>query len=109
MYLFQKQTKARVEELNNESLFVWREMMAEFKQKWPAIKTRRRVEVHVNSLSIEEMKRISMEKFLLRENSQLSRIFAIKDLNVEVIYVTPFQITSDVLGYYLKILEIGDV
>ncbi len=32
-----------------------------------------------------------------------------KDPNVEVIYVSPFQMTSDVLGYYMKILEIGDI
>jgi len=38
LYLFQKQTKDRVEELTNESLFVWKEMMDEFQQKWPAIK-----------------------------------------------------------------------
>ena len=50
-----------------------------------------------------------MEKFLQRENAQLSRIFSLKDPNVDVIYVSPFQMTSDVLGYYLKILEIGDV
>jgi len=31
LYLFQKQTKERIEELTNESLFVWREMMDEFK------------------------------------------------------------------------------
>ena len=39
----------------------------------------------------------------------MSRIFSLKDPNVEVIYVTPFQMTSDVIGYYMKILEIGDV
>ena len=50
-----------------------------------------------------------MEKFLQRENAQLSRIFSLKDPNVEVIYVSPFQMTSDVLGYYMKILEIGDI
>jgi len=33
----------------------------------------------------------------------------LKDPEVEVIYVTPFQMTSDVLGYYMKILEIGEV
>ena len=48
-------------------------MMDEFKQKWPAIKTRRRVEVHINSLSIEELKRISMEKFLQREKKWIER------------------------------------
>ena len=84
-------------------------MMEEFRQKWPAIKTRKRIEIHVNSLSIEEAKRISMDKFLQRENAQISRIFASKDPNVDIIYVSPFQMTPDVLGYYTKILEIGDI
>jgi len=69
LYLFQKQTKERVEELTNESLFVWREMMDEFKQRWPSISQRKRVEVHINSISIGELQRISMEKFLQRENA----------------------------------------
>lgn len=64
LYLFQKQTKTKIEELNNESLFVWREMMEEFKKKWNDIKKKKRVEIHINSISIGEMKRISMEKFL---------------------------------------------
>jgi hypothetical protein len=83
-------------------------MMEEFRQKWPAIKKRKRVEIHVNSLSIEEVKRMSMDKFLQRENAQISRIFASKDPDVDVIYVSPFQMTPDVLGY-MKILEIGDM
>ena len=29
------ETKDKVEELTNESLFVWKEMMDEFKMKWP--------------------------------------------------------------------------
>ena len=108
LYQFQKETKNRVEEITNESLFVWKEMMEEFRNGWSAIKNRKRVEIHINSLSIDEMKRISMEKFLQRENAQLSRIFAAKDPNIEVIYISPYQMTPDVLGYYMKILEIGD-
>ena len=51
-----------------------------------------------------------MEKFLQRENAQISRIFATgKDPNVEIIYVCPYQMTHDVLGYYMKILEIAGV
>lgn len=84
-------------------------MMDEFQQKWPFIRSKRRVEVHISSISIGELKRISMEKFLQRENAQLSRIFSLKDPEVEVVYVTPFQMTSEVLGYYMKILEIGEV
>jgi hypothetical protein len=65
-------------------------MMEEFKSKWPDIKRKKRVEIHINSISIAELKRISMEKFLQRENSQISRIFAVKDPLVEIIYVSPF-------------------
>lgn len=94
--------------MNNENLFVWKEMQEEFKMKWPNIKKRKRVEVHINSMSVDEIKRISMEKFLQRENAQISRIFAAgKDLNVDIIYVCPYQMTPDVLGYYMKILEIS--
>ena len=58
---------------------------------------------------MHELKRISMEKFLQRENAQIARIFAVKDPNVDVIYVSPFQLTNDVTGYYMKILEIGEI
>lgn len=30
-----------------------------------------------------------------------------KDPNVDIIYVSPFQLTNDVIGYYMKIIEIG--
>ena len=79
-----------MEELNSESLFVWKEMMEEFKQRWPEIKRKKRVEIHVNSISVQEMKRMSMEKFLQRENAQISRIFSVKDPLVDVIYLSPF-------------------
>ena len=89
--MFQRQTKQKVEEKNEQKMFVWRQMTSEFKQKWPQIKSNKRVEVHINSLSIDELKRISMEKFLQRENSQISRIFAAgKDPNLEIIYVCPY-------------------
>ena len=43
-----------------------------------------------------------------RENAQISRIFGAKDPNVDIIYVSPYTMTPDVIGYYMKILEIGD-
>jgi hypothetical protein len=52
LFQFQKQTKAKVEELTNESLFIWKEMMEEFKAKWPEIKQKKRVEIHINSISV---------------------------------------------------------
>ncbi len=32
-----------------------------------------------------------------------------KDPNVDIIYVSPFQLTNDVIGYYMKIIEIGEI
>ena len=55
-------------------MFVWRQMMQEFKQKWSQIKKRRRVEIHINSLSIDELKRMSMEKFLQRQEELEAKI-----------------------------------
>ena len=104
-----KATKSKIEELNNESLFVWREMMEEFKKRWPEIRRKRRVEIHINSLSISDAKRISMEKFVQRENMQISRLFLLRDPNVNIIYISPYTFTNDVLGYYMKILQIGDI
>lgn len=64
--------------------------MEEFKKHWPEIKNKRRIEIHINSITVDELKRVSMEKFLQRENAQISRIFALKDPNIEIIYVSPF-------------------
>ena len=90
-------------------MILWKEMQEEFKLKWSDIKRKRRIEIHINSISYSEMKRISMEKFLQRENAQIARLFAVRDPNVDVIYVSPFTLTNDVTGYYMKILEIGDI
>jgi hypothetical protein len=98
-----------VEEINASNLALWREMQEEFKARWPEIKRKKRIEIHINSLSCAELKRISMEKFLQRENAQIARLFAVRDPNVDVVYVSPFTLTSDVTGYYMKILEIGDI
>jgi hypothetical protein len=48
---------------------LWREMQEEFKEKWQDIKRKKRIEIHINSMSMHEIKRISMEKFLQRENA----------------------------------------
>lgn len=65
-------------------------MQEEFKQRWQEIKKKKRIEVHINSHSMHEMKRISMEKFLQRENAQIARIFACRDPNVDIVYLSPF-------------------
>lgn len=55
------------------------------------------------------MKRMTVEKLKQKENSQIMRIFSVKDPNVDVIYVSPYTLTSEVFKYYMKILELVEV
>ena len=59
-------------------------MQEEFKRCWPDIKNSKRVEIHINSYSIAELKRMTVEKLKQKENSQVTRIFTVKDPNVDV-------------------------
>jgi len=109
LYQLMKNTKQKISQFNEESLSEWRVMMKEFRRRWPEIKKKRRVEIHINSYSFSEEKRLTMEKFKQRENSQISRIFSVKDPKVDVIYVSPFTLTNEVYEYYKKILELGEL
>lgn len=109
LYQLMKNTKAKIKQFNEESINEWRSMMKEFRRRWPEIKKKRRVEIHINSFSFSEAKRLTMEKFKQRENSQISRIFSVKDPKVDVIYIAPFTLTNEVYEYYKKILELGEL
>lgn len=109
LFQLMKNTKAKIKQFNEESINEWKIMMKEFRRRWPEIKKKRRVEIHINSYSFSEQKRLSMEKFKQRENSQISRIFSVKDPKVDVIYVSPFTLTNEVYEYYKKILELGEL
>ena len=52
---------------------------------------------------------MSIEKFKQKENSQIARIFSVKDPNVDVIYICPFILTQEVAKYYMKILELVEI
>lgn len=63
-----KNTKAKIKQFNEESINEWRTMMKEFRRRWPEIKKKRRVEIHLNSYSFSEAKRLTIEKFKQKEN-----------------------------------------
>ncbi len=37
------------------------------------------------------------------------RIFSVKDPNVDIVYICPFTMTSEVFKYYMKILELVEI
>ena len=83
--------------------------MEEFKRDWAEIKLKRRVEVHICSFSFEEMRRLTMEKFVQRQNSQICRIFRLKDPDIEIVYVAPFDLSPELISYYHKILDLAGI
>jgi len=52
---------------------------------------------------------MTVERLKQKENSQIMRIFSVKDPNVDVIYICPFALTNEVQKYYLKILELVEI
>lgn len=40
---------------------------------------------------------------------QITRIFSLKDPLVEVIYVCPYELSTEIVNYYYKILELGEI
>lgn len=67
------------------------------------------MEIHINSYSISEAKRKSIDHYKQKENAQITRIFNLKDPNVDVIYISPYTLTSEVTKYYAKILELVEI
>lgn len=84
---------------------IWEKMMEDFKQNWKFIKDAPRVEIHINSLSYSSYKNCTIDKFKQQQNNQLSRIMSLKDPNVEIIYIAPFEIDKDALSYYFSIMK----
>lgn len=72
------------------------------------IKTSRKVEVHIGSLSFEQFKRITIENRSHFEMSQISRVFkALESPDTFIIYVTPFQLSDDLIKYYQRLFKIA--
>lgn len=62
------------------------------------------MEIHVNSLSLDEMKRLTVCRLSEKKNIEIMRIFRVKDPNVSVVMVCPNEVPPEVLNYYHKIL-----
>ena len=87
----------------------WRRMREELQAGWASTKRKRRTEIHFHSISRDEQHRLGIPHFQARENMQLSRLCALADPLVDIVYVAPFEINDDVRSYYAKLLEVGGV
>lgn len=105
IYKLMKHSRALTMEYFLEVHEQWKQMMRLFKLKWPEIKNGPRIEIHMNSLSFSGYKNCTIEKFQEKESNQLSRLINLMDPNVEIIYISPFELGNEVLSYYFSILQ----
>jgi len=80
----------------------FRRLQISFAQGWDDIRGSR-VEIHVCSLSIDELRRGSMDNYQARQ-IQLGRIFRAATSNNQIIYVAPQEMHEDLQDYFFKVL-----
>ncbi len=109
LFLQYKQTKFLIKQRNQQEIDLYFSLAGDFKANWPQIKLNKRIEIHINSFSFQETRRLTMEKFLQRQNNQMTRIFNIRDPLVEIIYISPFDLPAEIINYYHKVMSLGDL
>jgi hypothetical protein len=96
MYTRHQKTRRLIATAWAAKLQGWRQMMSDFRRRWPRVVRRRRVIVHIPSLSYTCAQRESMHKFTTHENSQFSRMCDLADPLVDLVYVSPVPISDEV-------------
>eukprot|EP00817_Percolomonadidae_sp_ATCC50343_P002369 CAMPEP_0117432188 /NCGR_PEP_ID=MMETSP0758-20121206/11716_1 /TAXON_ID=63605 /ORGANISM="Percolomonas cosmopolitus, Strain AE-1 (ATCC 50343)" /LENGTH=812 /DNA_ID=CAMNT_0005221935 /DNA_START=20 /DNA_END=2455 /DNA_ORIENTATION=+ len=100
------ETKRRIEHHLEDQYEKWQHRMKRFQKSWPRLANKKRMIVHINSLSASEQVRSSLPKFKLMEQSQLARILV--DLQMplnHVVFITPQPIGDEGKEYIINILE----
>lgn len=85
------------------------ELTEQLKKEWALVSNGPRIEIHLCGLNYDEFQRTTMSKFSQRQNVQITRLFALRDPAVHIIYVTPYTLPSDLIIYYSKVLELCGV
>uniref|UniRef100_A0A7S4HAW2 IQCH-like ATP-grasp domain-containing protein n=1 Tax=Guillardia theta TaxID=55529 RepID=A0A7S4HAW2_GUITH len=102
---FRRATKL-IEEKIEDRKTQFQQLSIKLQQQWQDMSRRKRVVVHVPSISREEAQRMSVQDFAIRQNNQLGRLTWSSSPDVEVIYVAPFPLSPDVVQYYSKLLQV---
>ena len=102
------QSRMKAKNIFEEKYNNWTSMMKKFKSRWELIKSMPRVEIHFNNISPNTPNFLylnsTMHKFQEKENNQLNRIINLFDPNVEIIYISPCELSPDILSYYFSIM-----
>jgi hypothetical protein len=75
------------------------------------IKSSTKYEIHIPAHNYSEWQKISIDKYIERQNTELCRLFKIAENNhlndLRIIYVSPVQISKEIVKYYKKLLELA--
>nr|XP_056721734.1 IQ domain-containing protein H [Euleptes europaea] len=71
---------------------------------WNRIRTSTRTVIHIPSLGYTQHVREATPDFAIHQGSQIGRLCEIQDPNVDVVYVSPLQLTEELRQYYHKLL-----
>ena len=105
----QKESKDRARTLFDQRYKDWIHMQKNFQKRWEIIKNRPHIEIHLNSISLNSSNskymNTTFDHFVERENNQLNRIVNLFDSNIEIIYISPYELNTDIITYYTSIME----
>ncbi|CAD8110896.1 unnamed protein product [Paramecium sonneborni] len=104
-----EQTKQKVFQRTNLIFKEFQKRQEVFQENWNQYKLYQRIEIHLSSLCYSEYQRLTMDKFIQKENAQISRIFRAINPQVEIIYVCAYEQDKDILMYYERMFELHQV
>ncbi|RHZ27625.1 hypothetical protein DYB37_007746 [Aphanomyces astaci] len=103
------QLQQRLKLVREADLRIWDAQMQRFRANWDTMKMQRRVVVHVPSFASDDRTRLKMDNFSIRQNLQMARMCAIADPNVDIIYISPFELSPDIQRYQVRLLQLGGI
>lgn len=113
LFINRKQFRQRILKNELEKLARFNQIQKEFIQNYKRkkITERKRFEIHVPSHSWTDWQKISIQKFVEKQNTELCRIFKAALNNhlyeVHTIYVSPVTLPKQILNYYFKLFQLG--
>lgn len=102
-------TRKTIATVREGLIFRWRETMAQFIQNWPQISQKKRVVVHLPSLSYSSTQIPTIPYYQAFQAAHLPRLADLEDPLIEVVMISPFRVDNEALQYYLNVLKAAGV
>ena len=82
------------------------ELFSKFKEEYNEIQKNPRIEIHINSLSYKgKYNNCLTDKYPMKETLQLSRLINLRNPDIEIIYIIPYELPEGIISYYFSILD----